>query len=159
MRGWWLLFVASCAANDDSTSTSDDMACLSGQTWKLGLLGSPQMNPGRPCLDCHGPADRPTFTAAGTVFDAFDEPDDCFGAANVTVEVEDAAGKIVSTTTNNAGNFFFEDEPFELPVIARVIRDGSIRTMPRFVFSANCNDCHTSTGKLGAPGRILAPQE
>lgn len=154
-RALCLLLLFGCAG-EESTSAEED-ACISGQRWELGLLGAEEMSPGRPCLDCHGPDGSPTFSAAGTVFDAFDEADDCYGAAGVTVEIEDGTGKIVTAETNDAGNFFIEDEPLELPIIATVRRGGEVRLMPRFVHSRNCNDCHSVTGKLGAPGRVLAP--
>jgi hypothetical protein len=146
----------SCS-DDEPPPEPEPNPCLSGEQWELGLLGSPEMQPGLPCLDCHDPSHTDTFTAAGTVYDAFDEPDGCYGVGRVTVEVEDATGKVATATTNAAGNFFFEGEVFELPIIARVIRDGEIRTMPRFVFGTNCNDCHSQEGKLGAPGRVRAP--
>lgn len=156
MRGWLAaLCLVACA---DAESTAPSSRCLSGASWELGLSGSPEMSPGRPCLSCHGPDGDPHFTAAGTVFEALDEPDDCNGAAGVTVEIEDAEGAIATTTTNAAGNFFFTAETtFVLPIIARVIRGDVVRTMPRFVHATSCNDCHTQTGALGAPGRVVAP--
>ncbi len=153
---WLLALCIGCGATDDMVD-EDAETCSSGQRWTFGTVGSPEMNPGQPCLDCHGQADTQTFTAAGTVFNTLNEDDDCFGAANVTVEIEDATTRVVTTTTNRAGNFFVEGELFELPVIARIIANGEVRTMPRFVHSTNCNDCHTATGQLGAPGRVLAP--
>lgn len=147
------LVLFACAKGE---STAPEPRC-SGASWDGGALGSPEMSPGRPCLGCHGAAGEPSFTAAGTVFEALDEPDDCSGAAGVTVEIEDADGMVATTTSNAAGNFYFTDETFVLPVIARVIRGGAVRTMPRFVHGTDCNGCHTQTGSLGAPGRVLAP--
>ncbi len=153
---WVPLLVFAACADADTTAPTDD-ACDGGQAWELGLLGSEEMNPGEPCLSCHGADATPSFAAAGTVFDTFDAADDCYGAAEVTVEVEDATGLIVTTTTNAAGNFYFEDVSLTLPIIARVSRNGETRTMPRFVHATDCNDCHSQTGKFGAPGRVRAP--
>jgi hypothetical protein len=146
------LFAALAACGSDETAPPAS-PCASGAAWEGGeLTPSAEMNPGQPCLGCHD-----DFAAAGTIYDALHEPDDCFGAGGITVEIEDADGKVVSRVTNAAGNFFVAGDTLRLPVIARVHRGGEVVSMPRFVQSADCNDCHSRAGKLTAPGRILPP--
>ena len=43
--------------------------CTSGRTWRGGNEGSPEMNPGMACIQCHAASDEgPRFSIAGTVY-------------------------------------------------------------------------------------------
>jgi hypothetical protein len=146
------LAVVPAACGDEETSVVAS-PCFAGAAWELGDTPSPEMSPGEPCLGCHD-----DFAAAGTVFEALHDPDDCLGAAGVTVEIEDADRVVASVVTNASGNFFVPGkDSLRLPVIARVLRDGELLLMPRYVQSGDCNDCHTQNGRLSAPGRIHPP--
>ena len=80
--------------------------CLSGEAWIGGDVESPNMHPGADCLDCHQSRDEAEeVVLGGTVFDALDEPTDCFGVAGVTLELTDADGVVHEVVSNAAGNF------------------------------------------------------
>ncbi len=159
----WLagvLCVGTCSLSgacggDAETTQPEALVCDGGQRWVLGLLGSPQMNPGEPCVNCHGASSRPTFTVAGTVYESLDAADDCYGSRGVTVEIQDADGRTVSAKTNNAGNFYLQDEMLTLPLSASISRDGEVRAMLGEVPTGECNGCHTASGANGAAGRII----
>ncbi|MEZ4446807.1 MAG: hypothetical protein R3B72_47450 [Polyangiaceae bacterium] len=139
------------------TDVSTDV-CGSGLQWTGGDEESPLMHPGLDCIGCH--ADRgegPSYEAAGTVYGAFGEADDCAGLEGVLVEITDANGTLHSATTNRAGNFFIEDASIATPITAKVTRAGNSLEMVDPVPSANCPTCHTSSGANGASGRIVAP--
>ena len=49
-----LLCAISACAGDDTTAPPP-ARCSTGLSWDLGeTTASPEMNPGRPCLGCHG---------------------------------------------------------------------------------------------------------
>lgn len=133
--------------------------CTSGDFWNDGNDGSPLMHPGMACITCHrtqGGDDAPRLTIGGTVYPTLHEENDCYGDRDVTVEVTDAAGKVVRLTTNNYGNFL-STTALTMPIRARVLYQGRVREMVGAQPSADCNSCHTEQGASGAPGRILRP--
>ena len=116
------------------------------------------MHPGMDCIGCHqeiGEAEE--YTLGGTVYETLTEPDDCFGAAEVIVELTGADGEVLRMTTNDAGNFTRERASIALPYTAKLIADGRERNMvtPQTILS--CNLCHAEAPINNAPGRILAP--
>src|SRR6185369_12370161 len=86
-----------------------DGACSSDQWWQYqGLFASSSMHPGSDCVSCHVQAGGPDFAYAGTIYPELVDPDDCRGVPGVKVEILDGNGQPVgSTTTNEAGSFFF----------------------------------------------------
>jgi hypothetical protein len=103
----------------------------------------PTMRPGDNCLGCHS-----NFSAAGTVFGA-----DGAGAAGLTVTLTDSASTQASTTTNSAGNFYFEQnlsEPFQVS-----ITDGTNTAEMPDAPNGGCNSCHEAGGS--ASGHIVFP--
>ena len=146
----------------------DAETCKSGLRWVGGDSPSAEMRPGSDCLGCHGEgSDRP-FLAAGTVYPfaiepAFDltpedssdrEPSaDCLGLEGVEVLIRDAIGRRLSTTTNRAGNFYFDasESAFTLPYDAR-LRAGEIT--PAMAISpmyGGCGRCHGTTLPASGP--------
>ncbi len=134
-------------------------ACLAGMKWTAGNEGSPQMHPGLSCIDCHSTGEGPRFLVAGTVYRDYAENNDCYGVPDVVVRLTDAKGKVITMTTNAAGNFFLSarNASITFPFKATLILDGKTRSMATPQSSGNCLSCHTSKGVNGAPGRIIAP--
>jgi hypothetical protein len=79
----------------------------------------------------------------------------------VTVTITDAKGKVVNATVNAAGNFFVPRQQgaqrLTAPFSAKLSDGVKTRIMNGKVTSGDCNSCHTTAGKNGAPGRILVP--
>jgi hypothetical protein len=122
------------------------------------------MNPGKPCLSCHGQpgSGAPSFIIAGTVYPTGHEPDLCNGvngSNQVTVVVTDANGTVWNLPVNAAGNFYQQGSPGSIafPIHAKVTRGKKERDMLGAQSIANCNECHTQAGANGAPGRIVEP--
>jgi hypothetical protein len=155
-----LVFSGLGAAAEESENTSGTKVptstCLSGMKWTGGDEGSPEMHPGRSCVDCHATGEGPRFTIAGTVYRQLGEPNDCYGAAGVVVQVTDARGKVLRLTTNLAGNFFAR-AAVSFPLSAKVLFKGRESGMATRQQTGNCARCHTAEGANGAPGRIVAP--
>jgi hypothetical protein len=131
--------------------------CVSGSQWTGGNEGSSEMKPGGDCIACHARGEGPTFAVAGTVFKNAHEADDCGGVNGITVELTGADGKVVTMTTNNAGNFSTRTA-VAAPYTARLRSGALTREMATPQSSFSCNSCHTQAGTLDAPGRIQAPQ-
>lgn len=142
------------ACGDNVESVSRDV-CVSGLRWTGGSSRDPEMSPGTDCLGCHLENDGPPLVAAGTVYALADNTsqidNDCFGLEGVEVELEGADGKLLVTTTNRAGNFYFDGEPSELrkPYVARlryttpegrVISPQMVLTQPYYGGCARCHD-------------------
>ncbi len=79
----------------------------------------PTHRPGEPCLACHdgtGPASK-KLAMGGTVYLQQGKPDPLVGAE---VDLLDLAGNVVCTTTTNAaGNFYWEDKACTVPMPAK----------------------------------------
>jgi hypothetical protein len=126
--------------------------CSTSTFWTRGDTPSPLMHPGNACVDCH-PA---RTVVAGTVYATGHEPDDCNGAAGVTVVITDATGAQLTLVTNAAGNFS-SDASVTFPIHAEVVTPAGTRRMVPAQSSGDCNWCHTQAGADGAPGRIVMP--
>jgi hypothetical protein len=146
------LVALSCGGTTESVSRD---VCLSGTRWVGASSPDPEMSPGTDCLSCHIENDGPPLVAAGTVYGAADNvsqiENDCFGLEGVSVEIEGADGRLFQTTTNRAGNFYFDGYPSDLvkPYIARlsyalpngrVISPQMIVTEPYYGGCARCHD-------------------
>lgn len=146
--------VTALACGDSVESVSRDV-CLSGLRWTGGSSSDPEMSPGSDCLGCHLDNDGPPLIAAGTVYGVADNASqierDCFGLEGVEVELEGADGEVLATTTNRAGNFYFDGEPRQLlkPYVARlryttpegrVISPQMVVTQPYYGGCARCHD-------------------
>ncbi|MFO0683214.1 MAG: hypothetical protein U0234_14245 [Sandaracinus sp.] len=138
--------------------------CTSGTYWTRRDRGSELMHPGMACIDCHSLGEGPDvpLTIGGTVYPTSHEPDDCNGSSEalaggtVTVTITGSDGASVQLTTNEAGNFMY-DQPIAFPITATVEVGGRVRAMTTPATSGDCNSCHTESGTSGAPGRIQAP--
>ncbi|MEM7154754.1 MAG: hypothetical protein AAF799_18030 [Myxococcota bacterium] len=158
-----LLSIPLAGCDDDDggplVATVSNDECVSGRRWVGGNEGSPQMHPGGDCIACHATNGGPEFLIAGTVYELFAEPNECFGFEGATVEIVDANGREISLPTNEAGNFYLaaNDGPVAMPYRASVVVNGATRLMNTMQVNGSCSSCHTATGASGAPGRIVIP--
>jgi hypothetical protein len=139
--------------------------CSSNTYYVVGNDAS--MQPGKACETCHvllGAATGHTFDVSGTVYPTAHEPDECNGA-NVTgaqVIITDGNGMDFPLSVNSVGNFYHDDllgfVAFKLPLKARVTYNGKTRAMlSSLPTTGDCNSCHTESGAMNAPGRIMLP--
>lgn len=151
------------ATNDTNDPFATPSMCSSRVRWFLGDHGSLLMHPGRACIACHTSMARgPVLTLAGTVYPSAHEPDDCYGADGLNsveemhIIVTDAHGAVQDVLANQAGNFYSQT-PVVFPITAVVSYQGHTRAMTTPSPSGDCNSCHTESGIIGAPGRIMLP--
>ncbi len=162
------------AGDTDGSDTAEPPAlqCSSGRYWDADDDdGTPHMFPGRACIDCHDREreddpdddDIPDLLAAGTIYPTLLEPDDCLGvdddAIVVILEGQGGVGR-VELTPNASGNFRLhtgDAGDLQPPFLVTIRRGDAVRTMPIPAPHGDCNACHTETGTMGAPGRVLAP--
>jgi hypothetical protein len=101
----------------------------------------PMMEPGAPCLDCHGGGggeeDAVAWTVAGT-----------WSGQGLHVYIQDVAGKSFTIRTNQAGSFYTR-EPLQFPI--RVAVEGVFMNQPAQLSPPDndCNRCHGSGGEGG----------
>jgi mono/diheme cytochrome c family protein len=134
--------------------------CPSNSMWMYGNAGSPIMNPGRACINCHTSlAPREKFAFAGTVFTDLHTKDLCSGAppAGGQVQLIGADGQTLTLGTSAAGNFY-TFSTLQMPYTAKVIFNGKQRMMTTPQVEGDCNTCHTEQGISNAPGRIIWPE-
>jgi hypothetical protein len=157
-QGASVLLASACLlqACGGSTEAVNQDVCRSGTRWVGGDSASAEMNPGRPCLDCHARYDGPRFAAGGTVYADRKQEDNCFGLQDVEVQITDATGKLFSTKANAAGNFYF-DASIAMPYRAAIVYQGMLQRMVTPQTNGDCNSCHTKTGFQGTSGRIYPP--
>ena len=121
--------------------------------------GSPSMNPGMACIQCHASDEGPRFSIAGTVYPTIAEPDLCNGAPSSSgahVVITGADGRVLTLGLNGAGNFYSEMQVTR-PYHAKVVTAAGERAMTAEQTSGDCNSCHTPSGANNAPGRIMLP--
>lgn len=133
--------------------------CSSNIFWTGGENSS--MRPGEACIACHSrELEAPQYAVAGTVYPTVHEPNDCNGGGSVLagskVIVRDSAGHTLTLTPNSVGNFFSLTR-LTPPIYASVQRNGLTRAMVASPTTGDCNSCHTQSGALSAPGRIVPP--
>ena len=161
MRFICLVLLVGCVSEGDDeggAATTQDSTCVSGVRWTGGDSESPLMHPGGDCIGCHASGEGPRFIVAGTVYSQLVEKTDCFGVSGVTVTLTDANNVVVTTTSNDAGNFYFRaTTALTMPVHATLSYEGRTRQMVAAQGAGLCASCHTETGANGAPGRIMAP--
>lgn len=158
----------SCESNNDGPRPIDPntpATCSSKNYWLLGDHDSPDMHPGRACIQCH--TDRregPSLKIAGTVYPSVHEPDDCNSGGDddptlAVVEIIDANGKSTNFTPRASGNFsdWRKTTSITFPIRARVHYKDKTRVMATAVTTGDCNSCHTQYGAENAPGRIVLP--
>ena len=167
------IILTACGGTTESVSPD---ICVSGTRWVGGSSSDPEMSPGTDCLQCHVDNDGPPLVAAGTVYAVADNTrqldNDCFGLEGVSVELEGADGRLFQTTTNRAGNFYFDGYPVDLvkPYVARfsyttpegrVINPQMVFTEPSYGGCARCHDGRavaTPELDVGDPGFVRPVQ-
>jgi hypothetical protein len=135
--------------------------CVTGEWWLRDDRESYDMNPGEDCVACHeAEREGPFFSFSGTVFGDWDDQDDCRGIEDVTIDILDANGDLVTSMNSRAsGNFTSQTSlgRIEMPYTARVRYDGRERWMVTPQTDGNCNSCHGEIPSGDAPGRIILP--
>jgi hypothetical protein len=139
------------------------VTCTSGKTTPNGG-GSQTMDPGQACINCHQSTggEAPLFAIAGTVYPTAHEPDNCNGANGTNgakVVIVDKNGQSLTLTPNSVGNFSYQGAQGAIatPFTAKVTYMGRERIMTTPQTSGDCNSCHTVSGAMSAPGRIMLP--
>ena len=138
---------------------STPVICTSNTMWTQGTHGSDNMEPGQACIACHSKGEGPRFALGGTVYPSAHEPDNCNGGPltrMARVVITGADGVSVTLTPSAAGNFSYSGA-IATPYTAMVTYMGRQRGMIAKQTSGDCNSCHTETGAMMAPGRIMLP--
>jgi len=138
---------------------STPVACTSNMMWTRGNSGGGSMDPGMACVTCHSMGEGPRFAIAGTVYPTAHEPDKCIGggaAAISQVVITGADGQVITLTPNASGNFSYGGTLAQ-PYKAKVTSMGRERAMIAAQTSGDCNSCHTESGAMMAPGRVMLP--
>ncbi len=142
----------------------------------------PEHRAGFPCLACHGPDDslegsvigppgNLEFELAGTVYR---EPSDRYGAQNVTVAIEDAAGHQITARTNAGGNFYVTRGgsgsaaqshgrghvsipwALEYPLSVRVQSGADEQAMRGLIWrEGSCGSCHGDEASAASNGHVF----
>lgn len=143
---------------DNADPFAVDPTCTKGTTWKLGNIGSSEMNPGKACIDCHDKMNGPFLSIGGTLYPTGHEPDLCNGGVSgALVVITDAHGKTYNIAPRTTSGNFYSTAQIAMPFTAKVTYQGRTRSMNTPQMSGDCNTCHTQDGLNGAPGRILLP--
>jgi hypothetical protein len=136
--------------------------CTSGKKWSGSTEGSPSMQPGVACINCHNSSggEAPRFTIAGTLYPTAHEPNQCNGVNGTTdgakVVITDANQKVITLTANSVGNFYYTGT-VATPFHAKITDMNGERDMVAGQTSGDCNSCHNQNGTMSAPGRIILP--
>jgi len=126
-----------------------DLGTLSACINKTTPLTDGHHNVGTNCMTCHNNANPniPQFTVAGTLYDAVTGGNPVAGA---TVEITDAAGKILPIISSTNGNFYSE-QPLTFPVHARATACPADLHMNAAQVIGACNSCHTAANQVHVP--------
>jgi hypothetical protein len=165
----WSAFTLGCglwaaACKDDLVQDVPGSVCASGKRWVGELTGNEEMYPGHDCVGCHKDYDGPEFLAAGTIYGVIDldgartTRNDCFGVEGAHVTLTAGDGQVLETTTNRAGNFYFEGRPDSLVkplsvVVEYTSPDGRFSREPMGTHPSygGCGHCHNPDA-MGTPG-------
>jgi hypothetical protein len=168
--GAWVTAGAS-GGSCDSAATADGGAIMPGPNpydtpvkCSSGVMSNIRegalMRPGDTCVSCHATSggEAPLLSIGGTVYPSAHEPTDCNGVnvSGATVVITDAKGKVLELQVNAAGNFY-ATAAITTPFHAKVVYQGVERSMSAAQTSGDCNACHTQSGTMSAPGRIMLP--
>jgi len=132
-------------AVDAAPPAADAAACLPA----LATTDKGKHHPGESCARCHEGIKAPRFASAGTLYDG---RTGTVPVAGATIELIDAAGKIVRLTTALNGNFY-TTEPLVLPVFTRASACPADRPMISKVQNGDCNaaGCHVAGNRIYLP--------
>jgi hypothetical protein len=126
------------------------------------MENGPKHRAGQPCLYCHGGPfpSAPEFVFAGTVYL---KEADAKGLSGATISITDAAGTVITGTSNSVGNFFaggghndregFISLPpgFAFPLTVTVAFGSASKPMRSYIArEGSCAQCHGEP-----PGRTL----
>jgi hypothetical protein len=130
---------------------------LTGSALVLALAGAgagcawEEMRPGERCGACHDGGEAKRFGASGTVYGS-PTPGHNVGIPGVTVDITDAEGRSVSLRSNEAGNFYTEQQL--VPPLQVTLSRAGADSISSTAISGDCNACHTSGS---SPGRAHIP--
>lgn len=152
------LAAAACGIDWPDASRGDDLPDDHRENGPLHRAG-------QPCLYCHGGPfpSAPEFVLAGTVYlkESSDE-----GLAGATITIVDAAGAMVSGTSNEAGNFFagggrgkegWIELPRSLvfPISVKVALGGQEKAMRSYIGrEGSCAECHGEPPGAALVGKV-----
>jgi hypothetical protein len=129
-----------------------------GLALACGVPGDgPTMRPGEDCLACHNGNQAGAWTVAGTVYSDPNAPQGD-GEEGAQVTVTDANGRVLTITTNSAGNFYTA-EALAAPFHVQVQRGSFKMVMRDAPTFGGCNSCHTQPRQADAPGRLFVPYQ
>lgn len=133
----------------------NDVAALGAEA--SNVPAGPEHRPGQPCLACHGGSGPASFEMrfGGTVYAVRGQSDPL---ADVTVQLTDAAGSTISTTTNGVGNFFVPAASWSpvFPVhVAMSYRTQTAKMTTHIGRDGSCGDCHFSPAGPTSPGPVF----
>jgi hypothetical protein len=131
------------------------LALAAGGVGGCGLEGSPTMEPGRDCLECHDGGEGKRWSFAGTVYRTADASPGA-GVLGAHVQIRDANGWRFQVRTNVAGNFY-SAEKVAFPLQVCVEYRGATSCMTEPVARGGCNGCHAVPPSGDAAGRITIP--
>jgi hypothetical protein len=152
----WVLLIASALAGSCDPVHDRAVSALGGET--PGVPPGPMHRPGQPCLLCHDGAqgDPPAFSMAGTVFLYANSAAQV--ASGATVTLEDKDGSTISTTVNQAGNFFLTPDTYSptYPVHVKSVTlgDVSISMHSHIGGNGSCAGCHADPEGPDSPGHV-----
>jgi hypothetical protein len=181
-RGWLSpgalgVFVVSgvLACGEELVESVSPDVCASGKRWVGEFTPSEEMYPGQDCVACHRVLDGPPLLAAGTVYGLPDPGGArttgplCFGVEGASVTITMGDGEVLHTTTNRAGNFYFEGQPEGLVTPFRVdveltLQNGhrtrqSMKTQPSYGGCARCHGPSPTPTPGVLPGGAPAPED
>jgi hypothetical protein len=133
------------AAPSADLAPSPQSACVN----KTTPLTDGHHNPGLNCMNCHNNANPAIsqFTVAGTLYDAVTGG---AAVAGATVEITDAAGKVLTIISSANGNFYSE-QALTFPVHARATACPADLHMVATAAVGACNSCHTAANQVHVP--------
>lgn len=111
-----------------------------------GVPQGPTHRPGQPCVTCHqgaGPGE-PSFSLGGTVYQ---DDAQLLPLQGASVELADAEGRVFSTLTNCAGNFYVEADDWQptFPVWVQVRLGDLVTDMETPIYrERSCATCHAA---------------
>ena len=130
------------------------------------MPNGPEHRAEQPCLYCHGgPApSAPEFVFAGTVYRK--EADEK-GLAGATITITDAAGTVVTGTSNSVGNFFAGNaldregaiplpDGFTFPLTVEVAFGTQSKPMRSYIArEGSCAQCHGEPSGATLVGKVF----
>lgn len=121
--------------------TSDGGVPQSACINRAAANGDGHHRPGEACRGCHNGTNQSNMPLAGTVYQNGQ------ASSGVTIEIIDAANKVIRLTSGANGNFYTYD-PIAAPYKVRATACPADRPMGDPVTDGNCNSCHGANNRI-----------